>query len=318
MNNINTETPTTTRVAIVQQPAPYFDLPAALAKAVEHVEEAAAAGASLVVFPETWVGGYPAWIFGRTGWQDEQAKDWYRLMLASSPYIGGPDDHGDDLGPLRAAAAKHEVTVVVGVNERSAPDSGTIFNSLVTIDHTGRVANVHRKLTPTHAEKVVWANGDGAGLRVIPTPTGRVGGLVCWEHWNPLARQALHSQDEQIHVAAFPDAPDSHHLAARSYAFEGSCFVIFAAAFVSVADLPAELLEEFRQGVTSERADQEIIFNGGSGVIGPDGKWLSAPTFDVATTLIVDLDLDRLGGEKLTMDIAGGAVARAPPGSTTT
>lgn len=129
-----------------------------------------------MVFPETWLTCYPAWVFGVAGWRDEIAQGWYRTLLEQSPVIDQDGATDDELAPLRDAARSNAVTVVMGLNERA----------------------------------------------------GRVGGLVCWEHWNPLARQALHAQDEQIHVAAWPDIPEMHQLAARTYAFEGRCFVVSA------------------------------------------------------------------------------------------
>jgi len=125
----------------------------------------------------------------------------------------------------------------MGLNERARAHAGTLYNSLVTIGADGTVRGVHRKLTPTHTERVVWAPGDAAGLIAHDTPVGRVGGLVCWEHWHPLARQALHVQDEQIHIAAWPDLPDMHRVASRAYAFEGRCFVLCAGQYLST-DVP--------------------------------------------------------------------------------
>lgn len=292
-------------VAVVQQPSVFFDLEGSDAVAAEHVRDAAARGASLVVFPEVWFGGYPAWVFGRAGWQDPVAKRWYARLLETSPVLGPPDDLDDDLREVRRAAADHGVTVVVGVNERNARHGGTLYNSLVTIDERGHLANVHRKLTPTHAEKLVWAPGDGAGLRAVDTRAGRVGGLVCWEHWNPLARQALHAEHEQVHVAAFPDAPPSHQLAARSYAFEGRCHVVLAAAYVSVQDLPDELVDDFRRGADPAQAEGDVLFDGGSAVAGPTGEWLVPPVVGEPGLVHARLDLGSAAGEKLDMDLAG-------------
>jgi nitrilase len=114
------------------------------------------------------------------------------------------------VAPVREAARDAGVTVIVGLNERPHRASGSLYNSLLMIGPDGRTLNLHRKLSPTHTERIVWAAGDGAGLRVVDTSAGRVGGLVCWEHFNPLARHALHAQNEEIHVAAWPDLPESH------------------------------------------------------------------------------------------------------------
>ena len=129
-------------------------------------------------------------------------------------------------------------------------------------------------------EKIVWAQGDASGLRVSSTEFGNIGGLVCWEHWHPLARQALHAQDEQIHMACWPDMPDSHALATLHYAFEGRCFVAAAAHILTVDDVPPELLEAYRIGIGPDCSDATVLLNGGSGIAGPDGRWIAEQLFD--------------------------------------
>ena len=202
-------------VAIVQRPPALLDLAASFDRAVAAVEEAD--GADLVVFPETWLTGYPAWVFGMAGWGDPEGRAWYARLLRESPAVGAPDDRDDGLASLRAAAERTRTSIVIGLNERVG---GTLFNSLATIGPDGALLNLHRKLVPTHTERIVWAPGDAAGLRAVDTPVGRLGGLVCWEHWMPLARQALHADGEQVHVAAWPDIPELHEIAARGYARE--------------------------------------------------------------------------------------------------
>ncbi|MNO25988.1 Aliphatic nitrilase [compost metagenome] len=292
-------------VAIVQQPAAVLDVPESLRRAAAHIAEAAALGAELIVFPETWLSCYPAWVFGMAGWDDAIAKAWYAKLLAESPAIGRPDQMDDDLAVLREAALEHGVTVVMGMNERSRPHAGSLYNSLVTIGPDGHVLNVHRKLTPTHTERTVWACGDASGLRVVDTPAGRVGGLVCWEHWHPLARQALHAQDEQIHVAAWPDMPDMHHIAARSYAFEGRCFVLCAGQYLSTDDIPTDLLDAYRRGVGHDAPAQGLLFKGGSGVIGPDGSWVTAPLFGEPAIVVAKIDLSQIDAHHHDLDVTG-------------
>lgn len=276
-------------VAIVQQPPAVLDLAASLRRASRYIGEAAADGARLVVFPETWLSGYPAWAFGLAGWHDEEARSWHAELVNQSVNIAA-DNSPDDLGPLRTAAAEHSVTVVMGLNERATPASGTLYNTLVSIGPDGTLLNVHRKLTPTHTERIVWAAGDGAGLRVVDTPAGRVGGLICWEHWNPLARQALHEQDELLHVAAWPDTPPMHHVAAQSYAFEGRCFVLCAGQYLTTDDVPAQLLPAYRKGVGPDAPESGILFNGGSGIVRPNGQWLHPPVTGRPETLIATID----------------------------
>ncbi|WP_341953211.1 carbon-nitrogen hydrolase family protein [Salinibacterium sp. TMP30] len=296
---------TETTVAIIQHPAAVLDLAESFRRAVTHIADAAAQGAQLVVFPETWLTCYPAWVFGLAGWRDEVAQGWYRRLLEESPVVGEPGSAEDDLEPVREAARSNAVTVVMGLNERAGRESGTLYNSLITIGPDGSTLNLHRKLTPTHTERIVWGAGDGAGLRVVDTPAGRVGGLVCWEHWNPLARQALHAQDEQIHIAAWPDVPEMHHIASRSYAFEGRCFVICAGQYLSTDDVPSELRAAYRQGVGPDAPEQGLLFSGGSGVVGPDGSWVVEPVVGEACTIIATLDLGARNAHSHDLDVAG-------------
>lgn len=308
---------TVVTVAIVQEPPALLDLDESLRRAVEHVRSAAASGASLVVFPETWLTGYPAWVFGMAGWRDPVAQQWHARLLEQSVVVergvvdagGAAGEQGeeieDDLTPLRRAARECNATVVIGVNERPHRGSGSLFNSIVTIGPDGTTLNLHRKLVPTHTERIVWAMGDGAGLRVVDTPAGRVGGLVCWEHFNPLARQALHLQNEELHVALWPDMPESHHLAARSYALEGRCHVISAAQILSTDDLPGELLDAYRAGVGPDAPESGLLFDGGSSVVGPDGAWLLEPVYGRAGVFTAQVDLDDRYRETLDLDVGG-------------
>jgi predicted amidohydrolase len=292
-------------VALIQHPPVVLDAAQSLERAVGLIAEAAAQGAQLIVFPETWLSCYPAWVFGMAGWDDANAKHWYQRLLADSPVLGTHDDMQDGLAPVRAAAREHKVCVVIGINERARTQGGSLYNSLVTIGDDGCLLNVHRKLTPTHTERNVWAQGDAAGLRVVDTPVGRVGGLVCWEHWHPLARQALHAQDEQIHVAVWPDMPEMHHVAARAYAFEGRCFVLCAGQYLTTADIPGELLDAYRLGAGAEQSTDGVVFAGGSGVIGPNGQWLAPPLVGKAGIVLATLDLDCVDAQRHDLDVAG-------------
>jgi len=291
-------------VAIAQHPPVLLDLAASLERAVGYVEEAAAAGAELIAFPETWLTGYPAWVFGLAGWQDPVGRAWYGRLLEASPVVGGPEDRDDGLAPLRRAAAEHHITVVMGLNERSAT-GGTLYNSIATIGPDGSLLNLHRKLVPTHTERIVWGPGDAAGLHAVDTPVGRVGGLVCWEHWMPLARQTLHASGEQIHVSAWPDTPEMHQVAARSYAFEGRCFVLSAGLILRAEDLPADLLDAYRAGVGPDAEEAEFLFDGGSSVIGPDGDWIVAPLHGRAELITAEVDLAAIDRSHHDLDVVG-------------
>lgn len=288
-------------IAIVQRPPAVLNLAESIDRAVSAIDEAA--NADLIVFPETWLTGYPAWVFGMAGWGDPEGKHWYGRLLRESPVLGAADDLNDALGPIRHAARRASSAVVLGLNERSR-NGGTLYNSLATIDPEGRLANLHRKLVPTHTERIVWGAGDGAGLRSVDTPAGRVGGLICWEHWMPLARHALHEQGEQIHVAVWPDMTDTHEVAARSYALEGGCFVVSAALYLTSADLPSELVDAYRKGV-GPHSEGDVLFDGGSSIASPDGTWLIEPVRGRAEIIKAEIDLDLVDEAHTDLDVAG-------------
>jgi nitrilase len=289
------------RVAVVQQPPAVLDLAEGVRRAVDCIEAAAADGAQLVVFPETWLTGYPAWVFGLAGWDDEEARQWYGRLLAQSPVIDGPE-----LDPIRAAARRHRLLVALGLNERAGAAAGSLYNTLLYVGPDGATLGAHRKLVPTHTERIVWAPApDASGLQVHATMIGRVGGLVCWEHWQPLARQALHAQDEQIHLALWPDMTEMHGLAVRTYAFEGRCFVVSAAQYLSADDVPEEVRQAYRRGVGADTPATGIWFHGGSGVAGPDGSWLAEPLYDTPGILHAELDVALTASFKHDLDVVG-------------
>lgn len=282
-------------VAIAQTPPVPLDLAASLDKACAWIAEAGRRGAALVVFPETWLPVYPFWCDGGTfgRWEHAPSKRLHRRLVDSSPRVPSPATER-----LGAAARDAGVAVVMGANERVG---GTLYNALLFFDREGRLAGHRRKLVPTHGERLVWAHGDAADLDAWPlTGAGgpRVGGLICWEHWMPLPRQVLHAAGEEVHVAAWPHGAERHQIASRHYAFEGRCYVLAAALFLTRADLPADF-------ELADDLDAEVILDGGSAVIGPDGRYVVEPVHGREELIVADLDLDRLAEEKLTLDVAG-------------
>jgi predicted amidohydrolase len=291
---------TSVRVAVVQsEPAPSLD--EGLQRTEALVREAARSGASLVAFPETWLPGYPAWLDVCRDvalWDHEPVKATFARYAAASVDVSG--DSGQF---LRDAARRNGVTVVVGVSERvgAGPGRGTLYNSLLTISPDGQLLNHHRKLVPTYTERMVWGYGDADGLRAVDTPAGRVGGLVCWEHWMPLSRQALHDSGEDIHVAAWPTVHDRHQLASRHYAFEGRCFVLAAGSVMRASSLPPELEIE----PSRIPADSKLVLRGGSTIIGPDGEYIAPPLWDRPGVLVAEVDLEQVRRESMTLDVSG-------------
>ncbi|MGH9831763.1 MAG: nitrilase-related carbon-nitrogen hydrolase, partial [Blastocatellia bacterium] len=195
------------------------------------------------------------------------------------------------------------LTLVIGVHERVGEGAGrgTLYNSILTFSPMGELINVHRKLVPTFNERLIWGQGDGSGLRVVETPVGRIGSLICWEHWMPLVRQRLHVAGEDIHVALWPSVKEMHQIASRHYAFEGRCFVIAAGGIMRRGDLPREL--EVAGDATSD--DSEFILNGGSCVIGPDGQYVAGPAFGSEVIILARINLERIREESLTLDVTG-------------
>ena len=305
MNPPPTPTPAATvRVAIVQdEVAP--DLARGLELTDARAADAARAGAALVAFPETWLPGYPAWldVCRDAGlWDHAPVKAVFRRMAEESVVVNGAS--GRELG---AIAERHGVAMVIGVTERveRGPGHGTLFNSLLTFGADGALLNHHRKLVPTYTERLVWGPGDGQGVRAVDLPTSagvaRVGGLVCWEHWMPLARQALHESREDIHVAAWPTVKDMLQVASRHYAFEGRCFVLAAGSLMRASALPAEL-EPHPAIVT--HPDQYVL-RGGSAIIAPDGRYIREPVYDAPALLVADLDLGLTREESMSLDVTG-------------
>ena len=175
----------TVRVAVVQHPPVLLRRDDTLARGVALVAEAAAEGARLITFPETWVPGYPEWLWRlRPGEDYALTAEIHERLLANAV-----DPAAGQLAPIQDACREHEVTVLINIHERDGRYSrGTLYNTAVLIGPDGEVLNRHRKLMPTNPERMVWGLGDASGLRVVETPAGRVGGLICWENYMPLAR----------------------------------------------------------------------------------------------------------------------------------
>lgn len=287
-------------VAVVQAEVA-ADLPSGLQRTNELALQAAARGAQLIAFPETWLPGYPAWLdVARDAalWDHAPVKEAYARMMENSVSVPGPA-----LDTLRDTARTAKATLVIGLIERvaSGRGQGTLYNTLVTLGPDGRVLNHHRKLVPTYTERLVWGPGDADGLRAVDTPAGRVGSLVCWEHWMPLARQVLHESGEDIHVATWPTVKDTHQIASRHYAFEGRCFVLASGSLMRASALPQglELLPELQGNPDA------LVMRGGSAIIGPDGQYVVEPVFDRPEILVAELDLRRNLQERMTLDVTG-------------
>jgi len=287
------------KVAIIQAEPVYYDLQRSVEKAIDLIHDAAKQGANLITFGETWFPGYPVWldICSDMGlWDHEPTKEVFAQLYLNSPTVNGPQ-----IKQLAKVAQQLKVVLVLGINERvqKATGHGTLYNTLLTINSNGEMVNHHRKLMPTYTERIVWGVGDGAGLQAVDTTAGRVGGLICWEHWMPLARQALHESAEQIHVAVWPTVKEILQVASRHYAFEGRTFVLAAGSLLRAKDIPSQLT------IAKDIKPDDFVQRGGSAIIAPDGEYLAGPVHNEETILTAELDLTHIIKESMTLDVTG-------------
>jgi len=283
------------RVAVAQATPALLDLERSVDKACAWIADAGARGVRLLAFPETWLPGYPFWCDGGEfgAWGNAAAAALQARLVRESLGIGS-----EAFARLRRAARDHGVALVLGVNERSRTD--TLYNALLFVDEEGELVGHRRKLVPTFGERLVWGYGDAADLGPHTLAGARVGGLVCWEHWMPLPRHALHGQGEQIHVAAWPHGKPLHQLASRHYAFEGGCFVLVAATYLPLSAVP----EEFELEATREALPDPVL-PGGSAIVGPAGKYVVEPVFEREELLVAEIDLEEVTRRKLVLDTGG-------------
>jgi nitrilase len=226
------------KVAVVQEPPVYLNLDASMERAINLVSQAATDGAKLMVFPEAWFPGYPTFCWRLSPGADMGKTD----ELFAMSQANSIDLSRNGMALLQEAAAEHEMVIVVGYQEIDGEVSGsTIFNSCAIIDADGRILNNHRKLMPTNPERMIWGFGDGSGLNVVETAVGRIGALLCWENYMPLARYALYAQNIDIYVAPTWDTGDTWLATMQHIAREGGCWVIGCATALEVSDIPEEV-----------------------------------------------------------------------------
>lgn len=290
------------KIAIVQEGPIYLDLKQSMEKMADIINDAAAEQTDLIVFGETWLTGYPAWLDHCNGyavWDHEPAKAVFSRMYQNSISVPGPETE-----ILCQLAKEHKMVIVTGLNEvvKQGPGNRTIFNSMIIINESGEIANHRRKLMPTYTEKLLYGLGDKPGLHAVDTALGRIGGLICWEHWMPLARQAMHNSGEHIHIALWPRVHEMLQIASRAYAFEGRCYVIAVGQIMYGRDFPQEL--ELPEHITNHPGG--VILNGGSSIIGPDGQYLLEPQYDLDGTFYCEMDdMERVIRESMTLDVSG-------------
>lgn len=286
-------------VALAQIAPVWLDRARTVAKVAARVTEAASRGAGLVVFGEALVPGYPFWVEHTDGARFESPiqKELYARYLEE-----GVEPEAGHLDPVREASAAGGIAVYLGVMER-AQDRGrhSLYASLVYIDAGGAIRSVHRKLMPTYEERLVWATGDGHGLRVHRLGAFTVGGLNCWENWMPLARAALYGQGEDLHVAVWPGSARNTRDITRFIARESRSYVVSVSGFLRGEDVPEGF--PFRELVLAALPGTPA--DGGSCVAGPDGAWVLEPVVGREALEVVELDPRRVREERQNFDPAG-------------
>lgn len=267
-------------------------------KAVGIIRQAAEKGVNLLVFPETFIPAYPAWA-----WRLRPGGDFGLCEeLHSRLFDNSVDLEGDDLDPLRAAASEHAMTIVMGMNEREGRFSrGTLYNAFVIIGPDGSILNHHRKLMPTNPERTIHGMGDARGLKVVDTPCGRLGGLICWENFMPLARYGLYAQGVEIYVAPTYDQGDGWVGSMQHIAREGRCWVLSAGTLLRGSDFPAD----FPGKAQLFPDDEEWVNPGGSVVVAPGGEIVAGPHCREEGILTCELDPARSAHAKRSLDVAG-------------
>jgi nitrilase len=286
------------RVAVVQAAPHLFDREGTVEKARRLIAEAAAAGAQVIVFPEAFIPAYPRGLsFGAVvGSRSADGRRLFERYWANAVEV--PSAVVEKLGEAARAAAAY---VVMGVVERETRGTrGTLYCAVLYFGPDGRLLGKHRKLKPTAAERLIWGEGDGSTLTVVDTPYGRLGGLICWENYMPLARAALYEKGVELYVAPTADSRDAWQATMRHIALEGRCFALGCNQFVTKSMYPSDL-----PGLEELAAQPEIMCRGGSVIVSPLGDRLAGPLWDEEGVLYADLDMGEVIRARFDFDVTG-------------
>jgi nitrilase len=283
---------------VVQAGPALFDREASVEKACRLTAEAAAQGAKIVLFPEAFVPAYPRGLtFGTAvGSRTPRGRLTWQAYWANAVEVPSPATEA-----LGAAAKLAQAYLIIGVIERDTQFSrGTLYCTLLYFAPDGRLIAKHRKLKPTAAERLIWGEGDGSTLTVVPTEYGKLGGLICWENYMPLARMALYSQGVELYLAPTADARPTWQATLQHIACEGRCFVLGCNQFVTKSMYPPDLA-----GVEDLADQPEVMGRGGSAIVSPLGEVLTGPLYDQEGILSADLDLAEVVRSKYDFDVVG-------------
>jgi nitrilase len=289
---------TKVKAAVVQAASCLFDRDATIAKTVALTAEAAGQGARLILFPEALVPGYPRGLsFGTVvGSRSPSGRLLWERYWNNAVDVPGPATEA-----LGEAARSADAFLAVGVIERAAqPNPATLYCTLLYFGPDGRLRGKHRKLKPTAAERLIWGEGDGSTLTVLDTEIGRMGGLICWENYMPLARTALYQKGVEIYLAPTADSRETWQATLRHISCEGRCFVLGCNQFVTRSMYPPDL-----PGIEELAAQPEIMCRGGSAILSPMGEYLAGPLWESEGILLADLDLADITRARFDIDVVG-------------
>ena len=279
------------------QAAPYFlDREKTVEKAYNLIAQAGKKKAKLIVFPEAFISGYPDWVWvvpnGNSGLLDKL----YTELVNNA--ISIPDGSTQQ---LCQAAKEAGIYVAIGVHEKNTESSGaSLYNTILYINDQGEILGKHRKLIPTGGERLIWGQGDGSTLHAFETSIGKLGGLLCWENFMPLARQSMYTQGVQIHVAPTWDSSENWLLSMRHIAREGGMYVIGVCSAVKMDDIPDKY--EFKKLYSGNR---EWINPGNSCIINPRGEFIAGPLPEKEEILYAEIDLKQIPAAKRMFDVTG-------------
>ena len=286
------------KIAVVQKSPVFLDKTKSIELAVASVREAAAQKADLVIFTEAFIPGYPTWV-----WRLKPGGDWnLSEQLYKQLFDNAVTMESDDLAPLYDVAREHAITIICGIEERDHQLSrSTLYNTVIIIGTDGRLLNKHRKLMPTNPERMVWGFGDASGLNVVETAVGRIGTLICWENYMPLARYALYSQGVEIYIAPTYDSGDGWVGSLQHIAREGRCWVVGCGNLMQGSDFPDDLPGKKQLYPDAE----EWVNQGDSLVIAPGGAIVAGPLHKESGILYCDIDLGKIDSARRVLDVAG-------------
>ena len=294
-----TEDPNLLTVGLAQIAPCWLDRERTLAKVASYVERAAAEGCHLVAFGEALVPGYPFWLELTDGARFNSALQKSIFAEYAAQAVQPEAGHLNALGTL---AVQHHIAIYLGTIERAAGRGGhSLYCSLVYIGTEGEIESIHRKLTPTYEERLVWSPGDGHGLRTHALRAFHAGGLNCWENWMPLSRSALYAQGEDLHIAVWPGSVRNTRDLTRFIAMESRSYAASVSGLMRREDIGSG--SEWR--ALTAAAAPEVLANGGSCIAGPDGEWILPPAPPVEELLVATLDFRRVLEERQNFDPAG-------------